>query len=167
MPSGIYLRTDETKLKLKIATCKHYNKPVDDTKRFWSYVTIKGKDECWEWQGIYVDGYGVTQINRKRIYSHRYSYQLYYGEIPKGRQVNHTCHNRKCVNPFHLYAGTQQDNINDRNNANRQFRKLEISQVVKIRENKDNLSQRELGKIFGVTHRTIGCIKRNETWRLI
>jgi len=48
MPSGIYLRTDETKLKLKIATCKHYNKPVDDTKRFWSYVTIKGKDECWE-----------------------------------------------------------------------------------------------------------------------
>ena len=46
-------------------------------------------------------------------------YAHFKGEIPKGKQINHTCHNPKCCNPEHLYAGTQQENVDDKYNAGR------------------------------------------------
>jgi hypothetical protein len=50
---------------------------------------------------------------RKTYRAHRYSYQAFNGEIPKGLQVCHSCDVRNCVNPEHLWLGTNQDNVND------------------------------------------------------
>jgi hypothetical protein len=180
MPTGIYLHksrkhTEETKLKCKIWQCKKHNKPVDDISRFWSYVDIKGEDECWEYTGAKnKKGYGRFKFNGKLILSHRIAYELYFGRIPEGKQINHKCNNRPCCNPFHTYAGTNQDNMDDKVRANRQSRssgssnglaKLTEKQVIDIRENKDNLSQGKLGKIYGVNHSTIGNILSGKTWK--
>ena len=51
---------------------------------------------------------------QRKIYrAHRYSYQAFNGEIPKGLQVCHSCDVRNCVNPAHLWLGTNQDNVDD------------------------------------------------------
>jgi hypothetical protein len=77
---------------------------------------------CWEWTGRLFDntGYGQYSINSRPVSAHRHSYQVYKGDIPNGLLVRHTCDNRKCVNPDHLIVGTQQDNMNDMVERNRQ-----------------------------------------------
>jgi hypothetical protein len=170
-----YLRTEEIKLKNKIVRCNRLNKPIDDILRFWSYMDIKDLFDCWEWQGeLDKSGYGEFRFNSKMQTIHRISYQLYHGMIPEGKQVNHTCHNRKCGNPFHVYAGTKQDNSNDMTRASRQVKgeshgmsKLTELQVIEIRENKDKLSQNRLAKIHGVSKGLISLISNNKAWKHI
>lgn len=152
-----------------------HNKLIDDRERFWSKVDIKGLFDCWEWTAsLNEDGYGYFRFNGSMAKSHRVSYQFYYGEIPKGKQVNHLCHNRKCVNPYHLYAGTHQDNMNDKVNAGRQAigimhgsNKLTEKSVLEIRVNKDKLTQTKLAKMYGVNHRTVGNIQSHKIWKHI
>ena len=88
--------------------------------------------ECWEWQGsLSPNGYGRIAIGRNKspVYAHRIAYVLAYGDIPIGVQVCHTCDNRKCVNPRHLWLGSQQDNLEDMRSKGReggQFKKGHI-----------------------------------------
>lgn len=75
-------------------------------------------DNCWFWQGIVQpDGYGVMNWSGKRHMAHRISYELHYGGISVGMQLDHTCHNRSCVNPSHLRQVTPKQNSENIANA--------------------------------------------------
>ena len=82
-------------------------------KRFWSKVDVKGPDDCWEWQGSCgSQGYGQSYWHpvKRAIGAHRVAYLLTHGDIPKGLQVAHKCHNKRCCNPAHLEAQTNAEN---------------------------------------------------------
>lgn len=58
-------------------------------------------------------GYGRVTIKGKRMYAHRVAYEQHKGQIPEGMMVCHTCDNPICINPDHLFLGTQKDNMSD------------------------------------------------------
>lgn len=82
-----------------------------------------GSNDCWEWTGVTnrFTGYGICRKNfTGEKYAHRVSYILYYHRRPKN-QILHHCDNRSCVNPKHLYDGTQMENVHDMIRRNRAY----------------------------------------------
>jgi HNH endonuclease len=69
--------------------------------------------------GKHHTGYSVLNHKRKQYRAHRMSYLLFVGPIAEGMLICHHCDNRACINPNHLYQGTDQDNVNDRTNRKR------------------------------------------------
>lgn len=79
---------------------------------FFSKIDQSG--ECWEWKASqYKFGYGAFYNGKKVTHAHIFSYEIHFGEIPKGLFILHSCDNPKCVNPDHLRAGTQKENVKD------------------------------------------------------
>lgn len=85
-------------------------------KRFFGKVgPLSFTTLCMQWTGATNhDGYGIIAIKGETIrYAHRVSWELHYGQIPQGMNVLHSCDNRPCVRPDHLFIGAQVDNIRD------------------------------------------------------
>lgn len=85
-----------------------------------------------------------------------------FGAIPEGRFVLHKCDVPSCVNPNHLFLGTNNDNVADMVAKGRQASKLTKRQVLQIRA--DARSRREIAADYGVTTVCVGSIKRNAAW---
>jgi hypothetical protein len=101
--------------------------------RFWSKVNKT--QTCWLWTAcVNTYGYGCITIEYTMYQAHRVSYELEYGRVPNGQSVLHKCDTPRCVNPTHLFLGTQADNMRDRSIKGRQPRKLSSQDVATLRE---------------------------------
>jgi hypothetical protein len=143
---------------------------------FWEKVIQTETDHCWEWIGAtQSQGYGSFSINGKTYLAHRISYTICHGDIPEGLCVLHHCDNRLCVNPGHLFLGTNFDNIQDMVRKNRQshnttnrITKLNIDQVELMRRlyKGGGESYATLAKKFLVSKYSIGAVIRSDSWNL-
>ena len=128
---------------------------------------------CHIWDGcLDRQGYGVVRFRGKNNYSHRLIYEFAKGSIPEGVFVCHHCDTPSCMNPDHLFLGTQKDNMADCINKGRKaigsdvgLSKLTESQVLEIRTLiQKGIIQREIAKDFGVHYATISDINTGRTW---
>lgn len=127
---------------------------------------------CWEWIGTRKsDGYGLMRYPRKYVGAHRISYQEFVGPIPDGFHVLHRCDNPCCINPAHLFAGTNADNVADKmakgrrpstfGEANPKAR-LKAADVLEIRASAE--AGVALAKKYGVTPTQISEIRHRKSW---
>lgn len=149
---------------------------TDFLNKFWGNVVFT--DDCWLWIGSRTKkGYGSYYAGNRRVeHAHRVAYKLAYGDYDPNLHVLHRCDNPPCVNPKHLFLGTNYDNVMDRVRKNRGSRplgesnpnaKLSWAQVEEIRRRvKGGESQNSLTKIFPVTSTMMSRIARELNWKM-
>lgn len=151
-------------------------------RRFWERVRKGKPDECWTWTlPCNGSGYGIlsyTPVRKGRIYisAHRISYFLAHGHLPDDLDVCHHCDNPPCVNPKHLFLGTQADNVADMVSKERQLRGYKVHTVkltpekvqqIRILHFRDHKNFRQLAAKFGVSDEQIRCICLWRYWKYL
>lgn len=147
--------------------------PLED--RFHEMYKVDVKSGCWLWQASCTpDGYGRIGGTPIANTAHRVAYTLYFGIIPKGLLVCHTCDTPSCVNPKHLFLGTHQDNSDDKVAKGRHLKgeaiptsKLTTKDVSEIKDLVANgvYTQNTLGQLYNVNRTTISHIKTEKYWK--
>lgn len=145
---------------------------------FWLKVNKSPKinKTCWEWIGkSLTSGYGKMRFNGTPQGSHRISWQIHHGNIPEGLNVLHKCDNRLCVNPEHLFLGTQKDNMVDmvkkgRGNPSKgeshvcaKLTEAQVIEIYKRAKKGDRLIA--LAREFNVHTTTVFDIREQKTWK--
>lgn len=150
-------------------------------ERFWPKVLCMLGTQCWEWQGARTPvGYGRVNSGGRgqTLVSSRASWELTYGAIPVGMQVCHRCDNPPCVNPAHLFLGTDLDNRRDmmaKGRENRTARVIGVQQskakctdesVVEMRAAwAAGESKRSLARRYALSRKTVASILSHHTWK--
>jgi hypothetical protein len=159
-------------------------------ERFWEKVKPGSSEECWPWlASLATGGYGQIAMGHAHpVHAHRVAWQIANGAIPAGMHVLHTCDNRLCCNPSHLFLGTNDDNIRDRMRKGRStFGRLngaythpervtrgeqrwnakvteeQVRQMFVLR--KQGKLFREIAALFGVKDNTVSRIVAGKRWR--
>lgn len=136
-------------------------------KRLWSRVNKSDPSGCWIWQGGHTTfGYGAITHNGTVRHAHTVAYELTYGPIPPGKHCCHTCDNPGCVNPAHLFVGTNTENVADRVSKGRSASQLSANDVITIRRALANgESPSAISARYNVTYATIYAVGRRINWR--
>jgi hypothetical protein len=144
-----------------------------DINRFWNKVHKVDGNACWLWtdhRDKY--GYGKIRIGKKMFLAHRISYELHFGEVPKGKEIMHKCDNPPCCNPFHLCTGSHIENCQDRTAKRRNLlfsgskngnAKLNSEQVMKIRSL--SLPLENIAKEFSISITQVKRIRNFKEWK--
>jgi hypothetical protein len=162
-----------------------------DARRFWLMATIGKESECWDWQGTKdKNGYGKFYLAGKQVRAHRVSISIAKDVSVLGWHVLHSCDNPSCVNPSHLFLGTNQENTQDKCRKGRHScgygdkngsrtrperlargernpqAKLTSGQVIAIRRDyaSRKTSQYRLSAQYGVAQSLISLIVRGKVW---
>jgi len=151
--------------------------------KFWEKVDKTDPSGCWIWTGARSSaGYGQIRIQHRLYYAHRLMWIIMRGVIPYGLEILHKCDNPWCVNPDHLFIGSQSDNIIDSVSKGRFNRpwgenhpkaKLTVEQVHEIRylyaprvgRYDRRMSQRKLARLYGVSRSAIDNILKGRNWK--
>lgn len=164
---------------------------MESNQRFWSKVDRSG--DCWIWlAGKDRKGYGKFSVGNSRdedgnrrnsmVSAHRYAYEMVHGSIPHhegfhGMCVLHRCDNPSCVNPDHLFLGTNEDNVHDMDMKNRRVNaqpkgsmhgmaildELRVSEIVAKRNS--GITGASVAKEYGVSQATVSAIMKGRLWR--
>ena len=143
-------------------------------KRFFSAVTIDDNG-CWNSPFDRSAKYARIWCAGRHMLAHHYAWIVAYGEIPDGMCVLHHCDNPKCVNPKHLFLGTNQDNVNDKMKKGRHKTlkgtkhpnaKLNNHQILMIKKAlRSRISQRKIAEIYNVSQGTITKINQGISYK--
>lgn len=154
---------------------------TDILARFWSKVEIRAARDCWRWVGrMAPNGYGRFDTGRRTVQAHRLAYEISTGcPVVAGKDACHSCDNRWCVNPSHIFPGTRSENMVDarskgrlaiqrapsisRKGSGHGQSKLTDDQVREVLDSP--VSGKELAAKFGCHKGTISKIRVGRTWR--
>jgi len=152
-------------------------KPI--AERFWPKVQIESKDQCWPWKGaLKGKGYGAIGAGGDKgrpLNAHRVSWEIHFGKIPSNLHVLHKCDVACCVNPGHLFLGTNRDNVNDMVKKGRQtigernpMAKLTAEEVKEIRDLASvGWTHQFIADNYGATRPNVTMIIGHKTWKSV
>ena len=141
-----------------------------DVERICAYSVPVPESGCWLWfKGVNHAGYGVTH----KGLAHRLSWTAFRGEIPGGMHVLHKCDTRCCVNPNHLFLGTNYDNVQDKIRKGRPMGGAGGSKNPSAKLNEEDVAcirrctntNVELADILGMNPVSISRIRNYHLWR--
>lgn len=162
-------------------SCGCLHTPMDDIYHEQLKLRIKensfiNSSGCWNWL-LQLDkaGYGCATYRQKPMRSHQLSWTVFKGKIPNKMFVCHSCDNRQCCNPDHLFLGTHRHNTDDMVSKGRQAKgekkpntTLTDENVLEIRRLYTvGLTQVEIGKLFSIRQSKVSLIVRRQAWKHI